>query len=307
MGLASQTGQPHLTIEAVYNIEMPMFSDVFQNEFEWIYKTAQNFKYLSKKRYHEAVILLLSELGLLDWKPKHRLSFIKNYSNTQQALRFDAEYYQPKYAELLEIIENYSQYTCRISSIQNYNARGLQPVYSPDGTLNVISSRHILETGLDYENFERTNCSNWVDQKRARVYEGDILTYTTGANIGRTAVYSFNRPALASNHVNILRIDNENPEYVGFVMNSIVGRLQTERLSAGSAQAELYPKDIGSFLIPFIAFNKQKEIIERISQSRLMKHKSKSILESAKKAVEMAIEKDEETAMQWLKSQIDSK
>lgn len=301
---ASQTGQPHLTIEAIYNIGIPTFSDVFQDEFEWLYDKSQKFLSMSQKKYHDAEDLLVSELGLLNWKPKHHLSFVKNYSDTQQAGRFDAEYYQPRYDDLLETIENYSQYTCRISPIQKYNARGLQPVYCSDGTLQVITSRHILETDLDYENFDHTNSSNWVDQSRARVYEGDILTYTTGANIGRTAVYSSNKPALASNHVNILRIEKENPEYVGFVMNSIVGRLQTERLSAGSAQAELYPKDIGSFVIPFIARDKQKEIVQRIDQSRFMKKKSKYMLESAKQAVEIAIEKDEETAMRWLGSQI---
>lgn len=303
---ATGNAQPLASLDNIKEILIPIFSSPFQLAIAEIVALGENYLNQALDIYQQSQTILLSELGILNWKPKHRLSFIKNYSNTQQAVRFDAEYYQPKYAELLEIIENYSKYTCRISSIQNYNARGLQPVYSPDGTLNVISSRHILETDLDYENFERTNSSNWVNQRRARVYEGDILTYTTGANIGRTAVYSSNRPALASNHVNILRIENENPEYVGFVMNSIVGRLQTERLSAGSAQAELYPKNIGSFVIPFIALSKQKEIIEFVSQSRLMKHKSKYILESAKKAVEMAIEKDEEIAIKWLESQIDN-
>ncbi|MCK5506716.1 MAG: restriction endonuclease subunit S [Thermodesulfovibrionia bacterium] len=298
--------QQGLSLQKVRLLPVPILDVQFQKYIKHTINVAYNTQTEAKLNYERAQTLILSELGLLDWKPKHSLSFVKNYSDTKRAGRCDAEYFQPKYTEILEIIEKNSQYTCRISSIQNYNARGLQPAYNPDGTLNVISSRHILETDLDYDKFERTNCSNWTDQRRARVYKGDILTYTTGANIGRTAVYNSNIPALASNHVNILRIDNENPEYIGFVMNSIIGRLQTERLSAGSAQAELYPKDIENFVIPFIALDKQNEVIGKIIQSRLMKHKSKYILESAKKAVEMAIEKDEKTAMQWLKNQIDN-
>ncbi|MCI5123576.1 MAG: restriction endonuclease subunit S, partial [Candidatus Electrothrix sp. AR5] len=211
------------------------------------------FEYLkkSKQHYNYCLTLLISELGLNDWQPKHRLSFVKNYSETEQAKRLDAEHFQPKYDELIEAITTNSFYSKSISEIQTHNARGLQPKYAVDGELDVITSKHILEHDLNYNGFEKTYESNWKKQKKARVQKGDILTYTTGANIGRTACYSISKPALASNHVNILRIKNEDPEYVAFVMNSLIGRLQTERLSAGSAQAELYPRDIEKFLIPF--------------------------------------------------------
>jgi restriction endonuclease S subunit len=58
----------------------------------------------------------------------------------------------------------------------------------------------------------------------------------------RTQVYLSSERAFASNHVNLLRIIGENPIYVAFVINSKIGRLRTEKLSAGSAQQELYPK-----------------------------------------------------------------
>ncbi len=47
-------------------------------------------------------------------------------------------------------------------------------------------------------------------------------------------------------------------------------------------------------------------IAEKVIKSFNLRKQSKHLLECAKKAVEMAIEKDEETAMQWLESQIDS-
>ena len=163
--------------------------------------------------------------------------------------------------------------------------------------------KHILEHDLNYDGFEKTCESNWKKQKKARVKRGDILTYTTGANIGRTACYSISKPALASNHVNILRIRNENPEYVAFVMNSLIGRLQTERLSAGSAQAELYPKDIEKYLIPFTEEKTQQEIVASIKESRALKAQSKHLLECAKRAVELAIEQDEQAALEWLEQE----
>jgi type I restriction enzyme M protein len=266
---------------------------------------SSSFLYLtdSEEKYTQSEKLLLSELGLTNWKPKHQLSFVRNFSEAEEAERLDAEYYQPKYDELIEIISSSSAYSKTIAEIQTYNARGLQPEYDENGKLDVIASRHILENGLDYDSFERTDSVNWNLQKKARVYKGDILTYTTGANIGRTAHYAIDKPALASNHVNILRIKDERPEYVAFVMNSMIGRLQTDRLSAGSAQAELYPKDIENYVIPFIAEQAQQDIISSLEASRILKEQSKHLLECAKRAVEIAIEQDEQTAIDWLEKE----
>ena len=61
----------------------------------------------SKQAYTQAQHLFLTELGLVDWHPKHVLSFVKTYSNTQHADRIDADYFQPKYAKIEESIRNY--------------------------------------------------------------------------------------------------------------------------------------------------------------------------------------------------------
>jgi type I restriction enzyme M protein len=259
----------------------------------------------SKLIYQQAEDLLLSELNLKDWQPSTETIAIKSFKESFLfSGRLDAEYYQPKYDEVIQKIQSYSQYTKSIKDIQNFNTRGLQPIYSENGTLNVINSRHILEQNLDYDNFEKTNVENWNIQEKARVYKNDILIYTTGANIGRTNVYLSDGQAIASNHVNILRLKEENQIYVGFVINSIIGRLQTEKLSAGSAQAELYPKDIDNFVIPFISEDKQEQIIDKYVMSLEKKLKSKQLLELAKIGVEKAIETDEATATDWINQQL---
>ncbi len=176
----------------------------------------------------------------------------------------------------------------------------MQPLYDELGTLSVINSRHILETELDYKNFEKTSAENWKIQERAQVFENDILTYTTGANIGRTQVYLSNERALASNHVNMIRLSQGNPIYVAFVINSQIGRLQTDQLSAGSAQQELYPKDLEQFYIPFVEPELENKIIEQVLQGNVLKTQSEQLLEKAKRAVEVAIEEGEAAGMKLL-------
>ena len=101
-----------------------------------------------------------------------------------------------------------------------------------------------------------------------------------------------------------MRIQEENPVYVGFVMNSIIGRLQTEQIRTGTPQAELYPKDIENFLIPFISKDKQEEVTNYYISSLKLKETSHQILEIAKIGVEKAIESDETTATAWINQQL---
>lgn len=283
----------------LYRIPVPYFSSNFQENIDILFGKLFEFNRESKKLYEKSETLLLRTLGLNDFEINTEAINIKGFKESFLSTgRLDAEYYQKKYDILEEKIK--STTFKKIEEIRTDNYRGMQPVYIEDGEIDVINSKHILESSLDYERFEKTSSEYWDKQKRARVSKGDILTYTTGANIGRTQVYLSDKKALASNHVNILRLNGENPYYIGFVLNSVVGRLQTEKFSAGSAQAELYPKDIDEFLVPIIEKSLQERIIDLLNESFRLKKESEQLLDLAKRAVEMAIEKGEDKAMELI-------
>lgn len=295
--------QRNLGNEGLKIVKIPILAEVFQDKLHALVDKAHTYRKQCESTYSQAQTLLLNELGLHNWQPTQANTEVKSFKNSfLQSGRLDAEYYQPKYDEVEFAIKNNAEYFKPILEIRTYNLRGLQPEYFEDGDLDIINSKHILDKTLDYRSFEKTKKNYWDSNARARVYKNDILTYTTGANIGRTHVYLTDKKALASNHVNILRIKNENPIYVSFVMNSILGRLQTEKLSAGSAQQELYPKDIDNFLIPFIKKESQDIICNNVLESLHLQHESQQLLEVAKQAVELAIEEGEERAMEFIKN-----
>ena len=57
-------------------------------------------------------------------------------------------------------------------------------------------------------------------------------------------------------------------------------------------------------VIPILSEDKQIEIRQRVAEAFALRKRSKHLLECAKRAVEMAIEQDEQIALAWLKSQI---
>lgn len=167
--------------------------------------------------------------------------------------------------------------------------------------MQVINSKHILENSLDYDGFEKTTSDAWDKYPTSRVTYGDILTYTTGANIGRTAVYLSTERAVASNHVNILRTNESYPIYIAVVMNSFIGRLQTEKLCGGSAQQELYPTQIDEFIVPFVEEEIQIKITNTYKEAVKCKSGSLRYFTLATRSIEIAIEQGEEAALAWLK------
>ena len=52
-----------------------------------------------------------------------------------------------------------------------------------------------------------------------------------------------------------------------------------------------------------MAEDKQAEIRQKVAESFALRRRSKHLLESAKRSVELAIEQDEQTAMDWLEAQ----
>lgn len=56
-------------------------------------------------------------------------------------------------------------------------------------------------------------------------------------------------------------------------------------------------------IIPILAEDKQIQIRRKVAEAFALRRQSKHLLECAKRAVELAIEQGEQTAMDWLESQ----
>ena len=101
------SAQPHIAPPFLYQVPIPVWNNL-PSVIEKTYLQSKDLTELSKTRYVEAQTLLLSELGLADWQPKQQLTFVKNFSDTENTGRIDAEYFQPKYNEIVNAIKSYS-------------------------------------------------------------------------------------------------------------------------------------------------------------------------------------------------------
>ncbi|MGD9874173.1 MAG: DUF6577 family protein [Kiritimatiellia bacterium] len=292
--------QMHLNLEDCGNIAVPAFSNDLQTKIGKLLLDGVAKREISESEFKAAQLVLLEALNYSETVHQQNAS-VKSFSESFAASgRLDAEFYQPKFDELFKRIRKNAEYVKTVGEIAEYIERGCIAQYDEQGSCKMITQKHLTETDIDYENLDKTTLQCWETNELAQVRQNDILVYSTGANVGRTQAYLSSERALACQDIVTIRPDKEDPIYVACVMNSLIGRLQTEKFKSGCAQPHLYPKDISQFVIPFVAKEKQQEIVARLLEAREKKAASHRLLEKAKKAVEIAIEKGEAAAMAYL-------
>lgn len=286
---ASGGVQGHVNLRILENFFLPIVEDAAQKEVSNIVQRAYDVLKASVEAYKRAQNLLESELGLDKLNYQKPVGYKARFSELEQSRRLDAQHYQPRFAQLLSHLSCFS--SKRIRDIRTYNRRGLQPVYVEDGPVDVVNSQHLGPQHIDYDKLQKTNEKAFAASTEGHIQKNDLLIYTTGAFIGRTNAYLSSESALASNHVNILRLDSSiDAAYMALVFQSVVGKFQTQKHARGSAQAELYPADIDRFIVPLLASSKQVVIGDLMRTSLEQQMESKSLLKQAKTRVEQLIE-----------------
>ena len=296
------SAQPHIAPPFLYQIPMPVWDDL-PPVIEKTYLRSKELTELSKTRYLEAQDLLLEELGLKDWQPEHELTFFKNFSDTEGAERIDAEYFQPKYDKIVNAIKNYE-------GQDNWDT--LENLVTLKKCVEV-GSKEYLESGIPFVRvsnlspFEITQEKYISEELYAEIKEhqpqkGEIL-FSKDATPG-IAYHLRENPEKMIPAGGILRLksktDKIGNEYLTLVLNSILTQEQVNRDVAGSVILHWRPDQVSGTVIPILHQEKQAKIAQKVHEAFNLRKRAKNLLEHAKRAVEIAIEQNEQTAIDWL-------
>ncbi|MBR2091784.1 MAG: restriction endonuclease subunit S [Fibrobacter sp.] len=290
---ARPTGQYNLNLMEVRKILVPEIAENIQSEIDELVSQSGFLQSQSHALYHQAEELLSRGLQLDKLQLPQNKWYTTQYSEVVRAQRLDSNHFRDAYSCLFEFLN--SRFQCKfVKQFVSVNRRGLQPNYAENGDIMVVNSKHLSSTHINYDQTEKTTKEEFAKQQVAQIRNGDVLVYTTGAYIGLTNAFNSDELAMASNHVNILRLSDPkiDPNYLAMVFNSIVGQMQTQKHSRGSAQLELYPADIDKFIIPMLDEDMMRTIGEKARNSLKALNQSKQLLARAKSRVEELIEQE---------------
>ncbi|MBW8049944.1 MAG: hypothetical protein FVQ77_06325 [Cytophagales bacterium] len=311
--------QANINAQELKALEIPFPSDKLQKQIEKLVVEAYNQKLHSQTIYQEAETTLLKELCLDDWQPKTVKFKIKNVEyetedaiteidlyQALQADRIDPEYWEQKYLELECYLK--SQRHCYFGNILSirrgdyidtsyYNEfEGNPYLRIKELSLDVIINKKEIIYLEDFTGLEEQHLKN-----------EDFIFAAIGATLGKINLIrqDLDSSYYSNNTARFRYIMNAYkkkvlPNFLIIYFQSFLWQMQITRRQKQTAQAKINDRDIRTTIIPLVKGSIQSKIDNLVKESLEAIKKSKQLLETAKRAVEIFIEEDEQQANKFI-------
>lgn len=292
------TVQMGLILPDLKNIPVPTLPQERRSKIASLVREAYNQRTNSLSLYAQAESVLLKELGLdkLDASPV--LCYERRFSETRQAGRFDAEFYQPKYARVIKELEKTKPDRIAIlGDFLQFLTNGHTPLHHDLslGEVPFLTAEHVYDFRIDYASEKRILKEHHNGElKRTRLRNGDMLITIKG-RIGNAAIAEGLPSQVNINQdVALFRLKEDLPPYYLLaLLNSPAGKAFTEQYCTGQINPFL---GLGNLkLLPVPVYKPQRmEAIARktkalVASARNAREESIRLLDKAKSMVEKAV------------------
>ena len=253
----------------------------------------------ARHKYAGAEHALMKHLGLHEWRPQQGNIAVKTFGDSVRASgRWDAEYYQPKYDSVVRAVKN--------------NRRGFVVV---GDAVRVKNANFVPQKDKDYDYIELANitptgetrgCSamrgeNLPTRARRMVKTGDVIVSSVEGSLSGIALVGADyNNALCSTGFHVIDSGSFNPETLLLLFRSVIGQLQLERGCSGTILTAINTDEFNKIVLPVVGADMQANIKNTIAETQRLRARSKELLDNARQAVEIAIEKGEKEALAFL-------
>lgn len=290
--------RPEIKLLEFADILVPVVSATLQLKIKNLV-LASNMQREEAHQVHEkAASDLMQAIGLKEWQPPEPLSYVRNSGDAFRAGRLDAEYFAPRVRELLERL---GRDGLTVNDVAPPRKERFAPAAQGDF--------HYIEIGgIGADGTARSEVlpqSEAPSRATQRVRAGDIITSTVRPVRRLSAIVGAEQDGHACSS--------------GFVVlqprailpDALLTYLRLPPVCALMdlhTSASLYPAiseaDLLALPIPKIPDAVQQEIESLAEAGRQAKRRSVQLLDAAKRAVEIAIEENESSALAALEAQV---
>lgn len=214
--------------------------------------------------------------------------------------RLDAEYYQPKYEDITKALHT----TETVQSICN----------------RIYDDNYIPQESSEYRYIELANVGNngnisgvetiagtdLPSRARRKVSKGQVIISSVEGSLQSCALITDEYDdALCSTGFYVLDSDRINSETLLALFKSYPIQALLKQRCSGTILTAISKDELLNMPLPYIDEDVQKEIAAKVQETFALRRKSKTLLEYAKQAVEMAIEQGEDAALTWLSDKVE--
>ena len=282
--------QSNVSAEELKKVRIPVLDMEIQEKIKDLFDKAFLSSQKSKYLYQEAEDLLLTELWLKNHTISHTLTFSTTKKAVDEAWRYDADYFQPKYNELIEKIENYKwgwDYLKNCIKVQDKNFIPEEwKLYKYIALANVSAQWFISDCEENY-------WENLPTRARRILHKWDVIVSSIEWSLSSCAVIEDEFDWwLCSNWFYVLKSDSFNSECLLVLFKSNIIQALLKKWCSWTILTAISKDELNKIKLPLINSELQKEISDKIKESFKLRNESKELLEKAKKMVEDEIEKE---------------
>ncbi|GHT18665.1 hypothetical protein AGMMS4957_01390 [Bacteroidia bacterium] len=282
--------QGHVNLTILERLQVPILEDSFQLKIEKILQIAYNAKIQAQTLYHQAEELLLKTIGLKDFKPSQEGTNIKSFKDSFISTgRLDAEYYQPKYDDYLQLIKNYSDGYELLQTICHLEDDNYTPADNQE--YKYIELSDVGKSG------NLTGCTiaqgrELPTRARRRVNKNDVIISSIEGSLESCALIAKDYDnALCSTGFYVINSSKINSETLLVLFKSELMQNILKQNCSGTILTAINKTEFQNIPIPLIDYTIQQQIAGLIEESFALRRESERLLEEATGMVEREIEK----------------
>jgi restriction endonuclease S subunit len=301
--------QQHVFLSQIERFQIPEFTHDFYESIESVIKNSDLVDKQSQENYEKAEALLLDTLGMANFSPSAEAINVKSFKDSFAATgRLDAEYYQPKYEQIMGKLTAHSH--DRLVELVNIK-KSIEPgsdAYSEDDEgLPFLRVADYSKYGITKPQkclsaaFVAENCAELDALKPKK----NTVLFSKDGSVGEAYCLREDANFITSGavlHLAVLDPDHVLPEYLTLALNSRLVKMQAERDAGGSIILHWRVGEIENVVVPLVDMPTQEKIAAMVQESFTLKAESERLLDVAKRAVEIAIEQDEGAGMAYIEA-----
>lgn len=286
--------QAHLSLPDGRKIPVPLFGKELQDATDKTIRDAHSELLAAAQNMEQASDVLTAALGLGNWRPPEPLSFTRRAADAFTAKRFDSEYFSPRVTQLL----------ARLGA-SGRTVRDMAPPRHEKFTSAASGDFRYIEIS-DVRSDGTTTCESVLMREapsRAtwRVHAGDVLTSTVRPIRRLSALVMPEQDGCIASSGFVVLQPGEVPAEVllTYLRLPIFCELMDLHTSAS-----LYPAisetDLLRLPFPNLPPATCDAIVKSVRSAHAARHRARTLLDRAKRAVEIAIEESEAKALAFL-------
>lgn len=279
-----------------HDINIPKFGGKLQKKVKKLFNQAYKCKSKADSEFLSAEQLLISRIEFDGFCPDQSNIAIKSASKSFcSSGRLDAEYYQPcydSYKEKLRTTETV-QTLCNLYD-KNYNPKEeFEYQYIELADVGFFGNISNVGTVLGKELPSRA---------RRQVRPGQVIVASVEGSLQSCALIpdKYNN-MICSTGFYVLDSDVINSETLLVLFKSEPIQTLMKQRCSGTILTAITKDELLSMPLPKVDSTAQKEIASKVQKSFSLRSQAEQLLEYAKQAVEIAIEQDDKTALEWLR------